>query len=111
MQRAEVIEKVNKVLVEGFEINHDKLKPQAHLYHDLGIDSLDAVDMLVFLEEQTGIQVKGEWFKAVRRLDDIYNVMENVLNGRIPQQEAETEADDVPLQASETAGSAVGAES
>lgn len=84
MQRSEVIEKVNKVLVDGFELSIDKLKPEAHLYHDLGIDSLDAVDMLVFLEEQTGIQVKGEWFRSVRRLDDIYNVMENVLNGRIP---------------------------
>lgn len=86
MQRSEVIEKVNKVLVDGFEIDVQKLKPEAHLYHDLGIDSLDAVDMLVFLEEQTGIQVKGEWFRSVRRLDDIYNVMENVLNGRIPNQ-------------------------
>ncbi len=86
MQRSEVIEKVNKVLVDGFEIDVQKLKPEAHLYHDLGIDSLDAVDMLVFLEEQTGIQVKGEWFRSVRHLDDIYNVMENVLNGRIPSQ-------------------------
>ena len=84
MQRSEVIEKVNKVLIDGFEINVQKLQPEAHLYHDLGIDSLDAVDMLVFLEEQTGIQVKGEWFRSVRRLDDIYNVMETVLNGRIP---------------------------
>ena len=84
MQRSEVIEKVNKVLIDGFEIDVQKLKPESHLYHDLGIDSLDAVDMLVFLEEQTGIQVKGEWFRSVRRLDDIYNVMENVLNGRIP---------------------------
>ena len=84
MQRSEVIGKVNKVLVDGFELSIDKLKPEAHLYHDLGIDSLDAVDMLVFLEEQTGIQVKGEWFRSVRRLDDIYNVMENVLNGRSP---------------------------
>ncbi len=84
MQRSEVIEKVNKVLIDGFEINIQKLTPEAHLYHDLGIDSLDAVDMLVFLEEQTGIHVKGEWFRSVRRLDDIYNVMESVLNGRIP---------------------------
>jgi len=88
LQRSEVIEKVNKVLVDGFEIETQKLKPEAHLYHDLGIDSLDAVDMLVFLEEQTGMQVKGEWFRSVRRLDDIYNVMENVLNGRIPNQES-----------------------
>jgi acyl carrier protein len=84
LQRADVIEKVNKVLVEGFEIDLAKLKPEAHLYHDLGIDSLDAVDMLVYLEEQTGMQVKGEWFKSVRRLNDIYNVMEAVLNGRTP---------------------------
>lgn len=84
MQRSDVIAKVNKVLVEGFELSLEQLKPEAHLYHDLGIDSLDAVDMLVFLEEQTGIQVKGEWFKHVRRLDDIYNVMDNVLNGNIP---------------------------
>jgi len=84
LQRSEVIEKVNKVLVDGFELSIQKLKPEAHLYHDLGIDSLDAVDMIVFLEEQSGIQVKGEWFRNVRHLDDIYNVMESVLNGRVP---------------------------
>jgi acyl carrier protein len=102
MQRSEVIEKVNKVLLDGFEINIQKLKPEAHLYHDLGIDSLDAVDMLVFLEEQTGIQVKGEWFRSVRRLDDIYNVMESVLNGRIP---GSSDAEPVPT-VSETSASA-----
>lgn len=101
MQRSEVIEKVNKVLIDGFEINVQKLKPESHLYHDLGIDSLDAVDMLVFLEEQTGMQVKGEWFRSVRRLDDIYNVMENVLNGRIPgsSEEAVVSSPSVPAQA------------
>lgn len=89
MQRADVIEKVNKVLVDGFEIDAAKLRPEAHLYHDLGIDSLDAVDMLVYLEEQTGMQVKGEWFKGVRRLNDIYVIMEAVMNGRTPNADGE----------------------
>ncbi len=46
---------------------------------DLELDSLDAIDMLVFLEEKINIKVDAETFRTVRTLDDVYNVVENVI--------------------------------
>jgi acyl carrier protein len=88
VQREQIIEQVNAVLMEGFEVDPAKLRADAHLYHDLGIDSLDAIDMLVFIEEKIGRTVDGTLFKGVRKVEDIYDVMEQVLTGRVPERAA-----------------------
>jgi acyl carrier protein len=79
MDRAHVINQVHEVLSEGFEIDPIKLMAHAHLYHDLGIDSLDAIDMLVLLEEKLGRPVDATQFKNVRLLSDIYGVIERMM--------------------------------
>lgn len=98
MRREEIIQQVNAVLHEGFEVELDKLKPEAHLYMDLGIDSLDAIDMLVFLEEKVGRPVDGTLFKNVRKVSDIYDVMETVLGGGAPS----ASGDEPPRQVAES---------
>ncbi|MBC7691979.1 MAG: acyl carrier protein [Methylotenera sp.] len=57
---------------QGFEIPVDKLQPTAILFEDLGLDSLDAVDMLVLLEEKMKIKVDTERLQKVRTLQDVY---------------------------------------
>jgi len=52
--RDEVFNHLRDTLVELFEIDVDKIKPQAHLYTDLDIDSIDAVDLVLKLKEFTG---------------------------------------------------------
>ena len=47
MNRDEIVLQVNELMHKGFEIPHDKLTPAATLFSDLGMDSLDAIDMLV----------------------------------------------------------------
>lgn len=79
MDRAHTINQVHEVLSEGFEIDPAKLMAHAHLYHDLGIDSLDAIDMLVLLEEKLGRPVDATQFKNVRLLSDIYDVIERMM--------------------------------
>jgi acyl carrier protein len=75
MQRNEIIEKVNLVMHQGFEIPWDKIKPEASLYESLELDSLDAVDMIVALEEKIGRRVNIERFKSARTLNDIYDIV------------------------------------
>ncbi|MEM7646807.1 MAG: acyl carrier protein [Pseudomonadota bacterium] len=79
MNRETLIEQINQVMIEGFELEPSQLQPQAQIIEDLELDSLDAIDMLVFLEEKIKIKVDAETFRTVKTLDDVYNVVENVV--------------------------------
>lgn len=68
----DVINQVNNLMKTGFEIPEDKLVPSATLIGDLGLDSLDAVDMLVYIEETLGVKVEGERLASVKTLQDVY---------------------------------------
>ncbi len=70
----EVIAQVNQLMMSGFEIPAEKLLPSATLIGDLGLDSLDAVDMLVYIEETMGIKVEGERLATVKTLGDVYQL-------------------------------------
>ena len=69
---AEVIQKVNDLIAKGFEIPREKLVGTASLGPDLGLDSLDAVDMLVYIEENMNVKVDGERLRTIRSLQDVY---------------------------------------
>lgn len=60
MTRAEIEEKVRNFLIEDLEIEEDKITPEAHLKDDLGIDSLDFVDIVVIVEKNFGFKIKPE---------------------------------------------------
>lgn len=78
LTREEIISRVNNVMSQGFEIPPEKLTPNATISGDLGLDSLDAIDMLVQLEEQMGVKVSGERLMSVKQLQDIYLLIEEV---------------------------------
>lgn len=69
--RDEVYDKVAGILAELFEIEPDEISPQARLYEDLDIDSIDAVDLLVELKTYTGRKLAPEDFKSVRTVTDV----------------------------------------
>lgn len=70
---------VRDILVEMFELEPQQIQPQARLYEDLDIDSIDAVDIVVKLKEVTGRKVKPEDFKTVRTIDDVVHAVQNLL--------------------------------
>jgi acyl carrier protein len=80
MEKGEIVKRVNSTLSEAFEIPAEKLRPEAKLFDELGLDSLDAIDMLVYLEENFGVKVQGEIFKQVRTLEDVYRVVDDLAN-------------------------------
>ena len=57
----------------------ESLKPEAHLFTDLGLDSLDAVDMVVYLEEKIKLKVDAERMTQVRTLGDVYKLVEDLI--------------------------------
>ena len=69
---------INRVLEEEFEISPDRLKPDAALFTDLELDSLDIVDLIVALEQAFGIKIRtdaAQTFRDVRTLDDLYTAV------------------------------------
>jgi len=80
MQKNEIVEIINNFLVNEFEIEPEKLKPEAQLKEDLGLESLDFVDIAVIVEEEFGFKIKGEEMGSVRTLNDLYDYIFNHLN-------------------------------
>ena len=60
MDRKELEEKVKKFLVEDIEVDEDKIFPDARLKEDMGIDSLDFVDIVVLVNNKFGFKIKQE---------------------------------------------------
>ncbi len=69
--RDDVYAKVVEILADLFEIERNEISPQAQLYEDLDIDSIDAVDLLVELKNYTGKKMAPEDFKSVRTVADV----------------------------------------
>ncbi|MFA0159430.1 acyl carrier protein [Vibrio sp. 10N.261.46.A3] len=69
----EVYNQVKDALIELFELDAEDITPEAHLYLDLDLDldSIDAVDLVVHLQNVTGKKIKPEEFKAVRTVNDV----------------------------------------
>jgi acyl carrier protein len=73
MTQEEIIGKINAFLIEEFELEEEQLVPSAQLKTDLGIDSLDFVDIIVIIEKNFGFKVKGEDMINVKTLQDFYD--------------------------------------
>ena len=79
LSKEEISGHLHKILVEMFEVPADKLSPTANLYDDLGIDSIDAVDLAMQMHELTGKRLPGEDFKAVRTIQDVVDAVHKSL--------------------------------
>ena len=74
MDEKDIITMTNEVFEESFEIGKSKLLPEKHIFNDLGLDSLDIVDLVVALQHKFGIKIRNdERVRNIRTLGDIYN--------------------------------------
>ena len=79
MSKQEIIDKVNNVFIDAFEIDPSEIKPEAHIFEDLGLDSLDIVDLVVELQKGFGVKIRDEEsVREIRTLSDIYEFIGNV---------------------------------
>jgi acyl carrier protein len=72
MEKAIIIDDVNGFLTEEFEIEQDLIKAEA-TWKDIGIDSLDFVDIVVIIEKKYGFKLKGEEMVNIKTLDQFYD--------------------------------------
>ncbi len=77
MTRTEVEETIKKFLVEELEIEQDKITTDARLKEDMGIDSLDLVDIVVIVEKYFGFKIKSEEMATVLTMKDFCDYIES----------------------------------
>ena len=71
ISEANIESQLQHYLVEMFEVPPEKITRDARLFEDLDLDSIDAVDLIVRLQELTGRKFKPEEFKSVRTVGDL----------------------------------------
>lgn len=76
MERKEIEEKVRNFLIEDLEIEEENIFDDAKLKDDMGIDSLDFVDIVVIVERDFGFKIKPEEMKGVNTLKDFCDYIE-----------------------------------
>ena len=81
MDKAEILTRVVEVLAKSFDLDPDQIHPTSHLFEDLDLDSIDAVDLVVGLEEETGLDVDEDELKAIRIVQDVVDLVDRKLGG------------------------------
>lgn len=76
MLRSEIEEKVKQFLIDDLEIDEDKIQPDARLHEDIGIDSLDLVDLVVIVDRTFGFRMKNEEMVGVETLSQFCDYIE-----------------------------------
>lgn len=73
MTDQEIIDRINSSLAEEFEFDLDKMTPETTLFEDMGLDSLDVVDLVIILETAFGMKIREEEaIRKIRTLGDIH---------------------------------------
>ncbi|BDU75685.1 acyl carrier protein [Mesoterricola sediminis] len=76
----EILARLQAILHASFDLPVEKVTLDAHLFTDLDLDSIDAVELAIQLQELTGRRVKAEEFKHVRTVRDVVEAVHQMLS-------------------------------
>ncbi|HLV43264.1 MAG TPA: acyl carrier protein [Brumimicrobium sp.] len=76
MEMKDIIEQVNEVLVDEFEVEAETITPEANLRETLDLDSLDYVDLVVAIESISGVKLGEDDFKGIETFKNFYEVLQ-----------------------------------
>jgi acyl carrier protein len=80
--KADVLREIQQWMRELFELDSDRVQPDARLIEDLELDSLDAFDLAVKVEETTGIAFDENKIRELRTVDDVISAIHTVLSAQ-----------------------------
>lgn len=83
--REEILAHLRELMVDLFELEPGQLAPDANLYSDLDIDSIDAVDLILKLKDFTGRKMQPQTFKHVRTINDVVEAVYALMNEPVTQ--------------------------
>ena len=81
MNNQQILARLRELLADKFEVDPARVTPEADLYRDLDLDSIDAVDLVIKLQEMTGKRIKPDEFKSVRTIGDVVVAVDRLLAG------------------------------
>ena len=82
MDKQEVTARIAGIFAQEFEIAPERITPQAHLFDDLGLDSLDRVEVMVALQEEFSIQAQNtREARSIRTIGDLCEFVFHIING------------------------------
>ncbi|MBP5246970.1 MAG: acyl carrier protein [Fibrobacter sp.] len=81
MDKQQIYNKIRDALIEDFELKPEKVVPEARLYEDLNLDSIDAVDLIVKLKSFIPRNIDPEVFKSMRTLQDVVDGIYDLAQG------------------------------
>ncbi len=79
MNRESILTEIRRIMSEVFEIEPENITLQARLVEDLDLDSIDAIDLVVKLEDLAGKRIPEEELKALRTIENILDLVERSL--------------------------------
>ena len=79
MTRDEIFARIRSTLVTSFEIPEERVTLEARLMDDLELDSIDAIDMAVQIQELTNVRVDEEALKKLRTVGDTVDLVASLL--------------------------------
>ena len=79
MTDEQILEKLRSILTGAFDIEPARVTPETHLFEELDLDSIDAVDLAIKLQEMTGKRIKPDSFKKVRTVGDVISAVQVLL--------------------------------
>lgn len=71
-----IFDEVKEIIVNELNVNPDKITLEASLAEDLGADSLDAVEVIMDLEDKYGITIDDEAAKSIKTVKDLVDYIE-----------------------------------
>lgn len=77
----EILSIVRDILVREFEFEPDAIKLESHLVDELDLDSIDAIDLAVRLEQKSGHAFDEEELRALQTVGDIVDLVYGKLQG------------------------------
>lgn len=80
MEKNELIAKMNSVLANEFEVEESAITPDAIIKDALQLDSLSLVDMIALVEEEFGVEIKGQSVSQVKTFQNLYDFVFDKLN-------------------------------
>jgi acyl carrier protein len=79
MTEQDIFLKLKEVLADSFRLDPEKISLDSHLFKDLDLDSIDAVELAIQLQDFTGRRVKAQEFKDVRTVGDVVATIHRML--------------------------------
>lgn len=76
MTTANIRKRVAEIVAHEFELDTADIVDDADLYEDLGVDSLDTIDLVLALEKGFGFKVEEGAMKNIRTMGQLYDFIE-----------------------------------